>query len=172
MILIGNIISFAASIFMMLSCVVKDRKKIFHLQFLQCALLAVSSWFFVSYSGIVANAVAAMRNLTVAQNKFTKKMALLFLVLSVVFGLLFNNRGFIGLLPMIANVQFAVCCYLFTGIKGTKISIWFNVLLWILYSFLIMDFSTALSDTIVLIINTATIINLCKDEKAHTSKLC
>lgn len=102
------------------SCIVKDRKKIFHLQFLQCVLLAISSWFFVSYSGIVANAVAALRNLTVAQNKFTKKTAMIFLILSVILGLSFNNRGCIGLLPMIANVQFAVCCYAFTGVIGTN----------------------------------------------------
>jgi len=48
-ILIGNIISFAAAVFLAVSCVVKDRKQVFILQFMNCAVLALASYFFGSY---------------------------------------------------------------------------------------------------------------------------
>lgn len=165
MILVGNIISFMAALFMVVSCVVKDRSKVFQLQFIQCILLAISSWFFTSYAGIVANLIASSRNLVISKGKFTKKIACVFLIVSIFFGTMFNNKGFIGLLPMVANVQFAVCCYLFTGLKETKYSIWLNVLIWIIYSFAVLDFSTGISDSIVLVVNTISIINLHKEEK-------
>lgn len=165
MILVGNIISLIAALFMAISCVIKDRSKVFHLQFLQCLLLAISSWFFSSYAGIVANLIASARNLVISKNKFTKSVAVLFLILSIIFGTIFNNRGFIGLLPMLANVQFAICCYMFTGLKETKYSIGFNVFIWIVYSFAILDFSTAISDIVVFIINMISIITLHKEDK-------
>lgn len=166
MIIIGNLISLIAALFMMASCIVKERSRVFRLQFLQCLLLAVSSWFFSSYSGIAANIVSGLRNLVVASGKFTKRMVLVFLLLSVGMGVLFNNRGYIGLLPVIANIQFAVCSYWFTSLTGTRYSIWVNVLLWIIYSFAIMDISTAVSDSAVLILNTVSIVQLHKKRKA------
>lgn len=165
MVLVGNVISFIAALFMAVSCVVKERSNVFHLQFIQCVLLAVSSWFFMSNAGIVANLIASVRNLLISKGKFTKTVAVGILIISVIFGTVFNNRGIIGLLPMLANIQFAVCCYFFTGLKGTKYSIWVNVLIWIIYSFLVMDFSTGISDSIILIITTITIVNLHKEEK-------
>ena len=45
-ILIGNIISFTGAVFLAVSCVVKSRKQIFVLQFLNCAFLAVASYFY------------------------------------------------------------------------------------------------------------------------------
>lgn len=163
-IIIGNIISLIAAFFMVASCITKIRSKVFYLQFMQCALLSVSSYFLGSYAGIVASLVSAIRSLVVAKGYFNKHMMQLFLVVSVGLGLIVNNRGFIGLLPMIANVQFALCCYLFTSIKGTRYSIWINLILWITYSFMVLDFSTAICDCIVFIVNTITLIKMKKEE--------
>lgn len=171
MILIGNLISFIAACFMMSSCLSKDRTKVFHLQFIQCVLLSIASWFFSSYSGIVANVISGIRNLIVSKDKFTKKMVFIFLLLSVIFGTLFNNRGVIGCLPMIANIQFALCCYLFPTVLATKYSIWVNVLIWIVYSFYVSDYATAISDTIILFINTISIIKLHQEARAFVETM-
>lgn len=167
---IGNIISFIAAFFMVASCITRKRSNVFYLQFMQCMLLSVSSYFLGSYAGIVACVVSALRSLVVAKGYFSKQIMQLFLIVSLVLGVLVNNRGFLGLLPMIANVQFAVCCYMFTSVKGTKYSIWFNLILWIIYSFMILDFSTAICDCVVFIVNTVTIIKLLKEESGTKHK--
>lgn len=165
---IANGISTLASLFMIASCITKHRERVFHLQFIQCILLSISSYFLSSYSGIAANLVSGFRNLAVAKGYFSKRMMIFFLVISLGLGLAVNNRGWIGLLPMIANLQFALCSYACTSLKGTKLSIWVNVVIWILYSFLVMDIATGISDTIVLIINTITIIRISiKEKKEH-----
>lgn len=162
---IANGISTVASLFMVASCITKQRERVFHLQFIQCMLLSISSYFLSSYSGIAANLVSGFRNLAVAKGHFTKRMMMFFLILSLCLGLVVNNRDWIGLLPMIANLQFALCSYACTSLKGTKLSIWVNVVIWIVYSFLVMDIATGISDTVVLIINTITILRLSIQEK-------
>lgn len=169
-IVVGNIISLIAAFFMIVSCVTKVRSRVFYLQFIQCVMLSVSSYCLGSYAGIVACLVSAMRSLVVAKGYFNKHMMQLFLLISVGLGIAVNNRGVIGLLPMIANVQFTLCCYLFTSIKGTRYSIWVNLILWITYSFMVLDFSTAICDCVVLIINTITIIKMKKEEISNRKK--
>ena len=166
-IIIGNCISFGAALFMVASCIVKQRHRVFQLQFIQCMLLTVASYFFQSYSGLIANFISGIRNILVAKGWFTKRIMILFLLISIVLGFVFNNRGWIGLLPIIANIQFAICCYTFTSLLGTKYSIWVNVVLWIIYSFLIFDFATGISDSVVLIVNSISIwkIQFTKKEK-------
>ncbi len=157
-IIIGNIISFIAALFMMLSCIVNDRNRVFMLQFFNSFLLAVASWFFASYAGIAALLISSVRNYIVSKDKFTKNVMIIFLVMSVILGAAVNNRGFIGLIPIIATVQYTLCSYYVKGVKETRYSIWANLFMWIIYSFSILDFSTALSDLTTLIINTLSII--------------
>lgn len=169
-IIIGNCISFVAAIFMVASCMMKQRHRVFQMQFMQCMLLSVASYFFQSYAGLIANFVSGIRNITVAKGYFNKKVMIVFLLVSVLLGIAFNNRGWIGLIVVVANVQFALCCYFFTSLKGTRWSIWFNLVLWIVYSFLIADFATAISDSVVFIINSYMLCNIYRDEKRKGKK--
>ncbi len=79
-------------------------------------------------------------------------MMTVFLILTIVAGVLANTRGLVGLLPVFATVEYTICCHYIVGEKATKCSIFVNVLLWVIYSFLICDLSTAVSDTIVLLL--------------------
>ncbi|RGD74112.1 YgjV family protein [Anaerofustis stercorihominis] len=157
-IIIGNIISFIAALFMISSCIVNDRSRVFMLQFFNSFLLGIASWFFASYAGIAALLISSVRNFIVSKDKFTKNVMIVFLILSVTLGVAVNNRGFIGLIPIIATVQYTLCSYYVKGVKETRYSIWANLFMWIVYSFSILDFSTALSDSTTLIINTISII--------------
>lgn len=152
LLIIGNGISFVAAIFMVASCVVKRKRTIFLCQFLECALLAVASVFFGSLAGMATLVLSAIRNLLVANDRYTKPMMTVFLILTIVAGVLANTRGLVGLLPVFATVEYTICCHYIVGEKATKCSIFVNVLLWVIYSFLICDLSTAVSDTIVLLL--------------------
>ncbi len=159
-ILLGNIISFFSALCMIFSCCSKDIKKVFIYQFGECFLLAVASCFFGTYSAVITLLLCALRNILIAYKKFTKPLMIIFLILVSISGLLVNNRGIIGLLPVIATIEYTLCCYLITDLKGTKISILINLLIWIIYSFIVLDFSTAISDSVIAIIDIFAIIKL------------
>lgn len=165
MLLIGNFISFIAAIFMIASCIVKEKEQIFIYQFLECMLLAFSSIFFGSISGVTTLVCSAGRNLLVAKNKFTKMAMYLFVVLTFTTGMIANTKGIIGLLPIIATIEYTICCHYIKGVTATKYSIFVNVFIWIIYSFAIYDFSTGITDVIVLIIDTFAIIKIHLDNR-------
>lgn len=162
-ILIGNIISFAAAIFLAVSCVVKSRKQIFILQFMNCAVLAVASYFFGSYAAITTLALCCIRNIFIMKDKFSVPVMTVILILVIACGILTNNRGIIGLLPVIATVEYTICCHYITDVGKTRISILVNEAIWIIYSFLVLDFSTAITDIIVV---TVDIVSIAKGAKA------
>lgn len=169
-IIIGNIISLVAALFLAASCLVKNKRGIFLCQFMECVLLAISSVFFGSLAGTTTLLLSAVRNLIVARERYTKQMMYIFLVLTIVAGILANSRGLLGLMPVIATVEYTICCYYITGIKAIRCSIFVNMAIWIVYSFLILDFSTAISDSIILIVDLAAIVKMHRSEKALLSE--
>ena len=165
MILIGNIISFAAAVCMLWSTFSRSRKNIFLLQFFECVLLAVANVFFGSYAGVAVLLLSAARNLLVAKGLYTKPVMGVCILLTVVLSFLTNNRGFLGLVPMLATLQYTVCSLFVTSVKGTRLSILINTLFWVAYSFLIRDYSTALSDSAVLLFTAFNLVRIVHEER-------
>ena len=58
-IIIGNIISFFASIALILSCIVNDKREAYRYQVIEALILTVSSAFFLSWTGILTMLIAA-----------------------------------------------------------------------------------------------------------------
>ena len=170
MILIGNIISFAAAVCMLWSTFSGTRKNIFLLQFFECALLAIATVFFGVYAGVAVLLLSAVRNLLVAKGLYTRPIMLVCLALTVILSLLANNRGFLGLIPMFATLQYTLCSHFVQSVKGTRLSILVNTLFWVVYSFLIRDFSTAVSDSVVLVFTAVNLVRILKSESAPVSE--
>ena len=159
-ILLGNLISLSAACFMAASCLARDNRRVFFYQFMECAILAVSSVVFGSLSGALTMALSAARNLITSRGKLTRPLTLFFFLTAVMGGLMINTRGAVGLLPVIATAEYTVCSYCIRSVKGTKYSIFVNVLFWVVYSFLILDFSASISDSVILCIDGAAILRM------------
>ena len=69
---------------------------------------------------------SAIRDLLVANDRYTKPMMTVFLILTIVAGVLANTRGLVGLLPVFATVEYTICCHYIVGEKATKCSIFVN----------------------------------------------
>lgn len=159
-IIVGNGISFVAGIFLIVSYYVNDVKKAYKYQFLNAFVLTISSVFFLSWTGVTTLAIASARNAMVYKERLTLNWTIFFLIISVVSGVLVNSRGFIGLLPVIAIVQITICNYLLKSIKSIKLSFIINSLLYIVYFFAILDFTSAAAEIITVAIGTISLIKL------------
>lgn len=159
-IIVGNGISFVAGIFLIVSYYVNDVKKAYKYQFLNAFVLTISSIFFLSWTGVTTLAIASARNAMVYKERLTLNWTIFFMIISVVSGVLVNSRGFIGLLPVIAIVQITICNYLLKSIKSIKLSFIINSLLYIVYFFAILDFTSAAAEIITVAIGTISLIKL------------
>ena len=159
-IIIGNFISLIAGIFIILSMWVNDEKQAYKYQFLNAFILMISSVFFLSWTGVTTMAIAAARNALVYKDKLTFKLTIFFIVISVVLGFLINTMGIVGWLPIIAIVQITLCNYYLKTIKSIKTGFIVNSAIYIVYFLAILDFSSAVIETITALIGVVALVKL------------
>ena len=159
-IVIGNIISLIAGVFIILSMWVNDEKKAYLYQFLNAFILIISSVFFFSWTGVTTMAIAATRNMMVYKDRLTLRWTVFFIVISVVLGLMVNTMGFVGLLPIIAIIQITLCNYYLKTIKSIKTSFIVNSAIYIVYFLAILDFSSAAIESVTALIGVVALFKL------------
>lgn len=121
-IMIGNVISLIAGIFVILSLCVNNDKKAYKYQIINAAILVISSFFFESMVGAVIMAVITIRLYLVYTDRLTFKLTIFFLILAVVMGVAVNTVGWIGLIPIIATIQITICNFAYKDIRWIKLS--------------------------------------------------
>ena len=168
-IVIGNVISLIAGIFIILSMWVNDEKQAYKYQFLNAFILMISSVFFFSWTGVTTMAIAASRNAMVYKDKltfnWTVNWTIFFIVISVVLGLLVNTLGFIGLLPIIAIIQITLCNYYLKTIKTIKMGFILNSAIYIIYFLAILDFASAAIESFTALVGVVALIRLIRSER-------
>lgn len=146
--LIGNMISFAGACFTLLSAWSRDRKRIYLYQAGQCLLLAVANVFFASVSGVTTYALCTVRNCLLACDGFTARRCALFVVAVAALGLYANNRGLVGLLPIVTTVLYTAGCFYAKRTKAIKLNMIVNLVLWAAYDLLVGDYVSAVVDSV------------------------
>ena len=164
-IIIGNIISFVAAVLLGLSCWSRNHKRVFIYQLAENLIYSISSIVFGSYSAAVSTLLSAARSLLIVKGRYTKNCMYFFVASTGIFGLITNTKGLIGLLPVIATVQFTYGSYRFTDIKGIKWMFIINLILWDIYAFWIKDFSSAIAWAITLAVTVVSLVKICVKER-------
>ena len=164
-ILLGNLISFFASLALTAGCLMKDPKKVYGMQVTENVILIVSSACFGSWSGISTLLVSTVRNILLVKGMFDKRMMYLFMILVTGCGLAVNNKGLIGLLPVLATVILTVCNYYAREIMAIKWSLFINIVLWAIYFFAILDVVSGITQVVIAVVTIASIFQLRLERK-------
>ena len=146
--LIGNIISFFAACFTFASAWSRDRRRIYLYQAAQCLLMAVANVFFVSFSGVTTFVLCTLRNLLLARDRFTARLCVFFVAAVALLGIAANNRGLIGLLPVVTTAVYTIGCFYARRERAVKLNIFVNLALWSVYNFLILDLVSGVVDSV------------------------
>lgn len=158
-IIIGNIIALIASLLMVYSGVIKQRKKILYIQTVQIGMSVISNIILGGITGAIINALSCVRNILCYKNKLNLKEKIIITVLAIIFSIVFNNLGFIGILPLISTIVYLWLMNIEDVIKF-KILIIFTMLLWCVYDFYIKSYSSAVFDFMNIVANIVSIIQL------------
>ena len=164
-ILIGNLISAAASVFLAVSCVVNDKRKAYFCQMMESVLLVVSSVFFLAWVRLITQALAVGRNWLVMNDKFTVRLMWIFTIVCTAIALAINTEGWLGLMPIAATIQLTLCNYYCRSLKATKWGFLVNVLIWGTYSFLIWDFAYGAANAAIALAGGWSLWKLYREEK-------
>lgn len=169
-VLLGNACSLGAMGTDTIASSRKSAKAMLLIQCLSQLLLGIGTLLLKGYSAVVQNGVSILRNLRAASNKGGKWLEWVFLALAVSFGLYFNNLGLIGLLPVIANVEYSLTIYFF-GDDEIKLKIAYLIcnLLFATFNGVILNFIGAASNVFVAIATGIFLFREWKQKKQNKS---
>lgn len=121
-IIIGNICSIGAMVTDSISGTRKKHREILAVQ------ISAGSIILKGYSSTAQSLVAILRNLAAMKGVRHKAVEWALILLGVALGILWNNRGLLGWLPIAANLEYSVAVFRFSKTeRGLKLSLpqWF-----------------------------------------------
>ena len=165
---IGNIIALIGSVLLICTGLLSKKKHIVFVQSIQILCFVISNLVLKGFSGVVINSLSFFRNIFAYKEKLTNPIKICFIVVAAFLCIIFNNKGIIGFLPLIS-----MCLY--TWFMTTKDIIKFKylmitiTLLWGIYDFYIMSYTSALVDFITVGCNLISFAYT-KNEKTKVNK--
>lgn len=162
--ILGNLCTLLAMGFNALSSTRKTPKGVLLTQNISQGIYAVSAIVLSGYSAAVQNVVSIIRNLVATRKKNNKFVEWLLVTLGVVLGIAFNNRSWVGLLPVVGNLQYTLAIFKFKD-DERKIKFFFllSVVAFVIFNFAIRNYVGVVSDLIVIV--TTSIMLLRKENK-------
>lgn len=155
----GNLSSLVAAIWDMLSSSRKKPRDILLLQSVGQFFYGLTGIILKGYSATVQNAICIIRNLATAYRFNSKLLEWALVIIGVVLGLVCNNLAFIGLLPILANLEYTLIMFRFpnnTVILKSAFAV--NVLLYTIFNFAISNYVGAIADAVLVIVTLAFVI--------------
>lgn len=162
-IIIGNIIALIASIIMVYSGYLKEKKKILYIQTIQIGLSVLSNIVLGGITGAIINAISCVRNILCYKEKLNNTSKIILIALATILSLCFNNLGTIGLLPLISTITYIMLMNMKNVIKF-KYLIIFTMILWFFYDLYIKSYTSACFDVMCIITNVGSIIQMNKQK--------
>lgn len=163
-VIVGNVCSLCAMVTDSISAAQKKKSRILGIQIFSQFFYAAGSIILKGYSSTVQNAVAVLRNLAAIKNVKSRVIEWILILLGVVLGVVFNNRGLLGWLPIIANAEYSVCMFRFKeSVTGLKLSLIVNVIMYGVFNLLILNYVGALACMTVCV---TTVIALIRERRS------
>ncbi len=155
----ANVFSGLAALFLILSTLSESREKIYFYQLFECVLLIVAQILFREPSAAVVLALSALRNFLLWRKSYDFTAAFIIFITILVTAIPLSEGSAVSLLPMAATLIYTVTTYKAKSFVYIKVSLFINLLIWIVYSFMIFDVSTFLINIVSLILNSVSLFN-------------
>ena len=157
--ILGNFFSLLAMVSDSFSSSRKTVRSMLLVQCLGLFFFAVSSICLKGYSAAVQNVVSIFRNLLASSKYQSKKLEWFMVGLAVVLGLLFNNLGLIGALPVIGNLEYTLAMFRFRDNERVlKFAFLVNICLYAVFNLVIMNFVGLIANIVVVSVTASYLI--------------
>lgn len=158
-IIIGNVCSLCAMVTDSISATRKKTNEMLGIQIISQFFYGAGSIILKGYSSTAQNVVAVLRNLAAIKQVKSKFIGWGLVVLSVVLGVAFNNRGVLGWLPIVANLQYSIVIFLCkdNGV-ALKLSYLVSLLMYAVFCYVILNYVGVAANLIVAVTTTVSLI--------------
>lgn len=131
--IMGEILSALSALCLAYSTFCKSKKDMVLWQAANAGFYCLSNIFLGGYSAVVVNVLTITRNLLTAKGKLRHWMTIVICVLMSIIGIVFNNRGWLGILPITASVSYTILMYAVKEIQGMRLAVVSNMAQWAIF---------------------------------------
>ena len=162
-VIIGNLFSLCAMVSDSVSGTRKKHSEIMAVQIVSQFFYAASSIALKGYSSTAQNVVAVFRNLAAMKNVKSKVLEWALILAGVALGIAFNNRGLLGWLPIIANLEYSISVFrLKDNERALKLTFIVNMVMYAVFSVVIMNYVGAVSCTVIAVTTALSLLRMNK----------
>lgn len=164
--IIGNIIALIATSASIMLGFIKSREKIIFIQVIQSIFFTISNFILGSFTGIIINLINILRNWLCYKDKLTNCAILIITIISIFLTLMFNNLGFVGLLPLFSNIVYTFLMNTKDNLKF-KLLVLFTMIPWAIHDIFIKSYTSAFFDIATTISCSFCAYQIYKDKKLN-----
>ena len=158
--LLGNGCSLLATLSNMFASTRRTARGVLLVQSLGQVFYFLCAIFLKGYSGAVQNAMSIVRNFVAMGKKQCKWIEWALIVGGVVLGVVFNNRGLAGWLPILGNLEYSLAVFRYRdNQRMLKVALIVSLMIFIAFNVVIGNFVGVVADTVVIV---TTLIDLWK----------
>lgn len=147
--IIGNIFSLLSAICLAVSVIKKSKRDLIWWQIIDVIFCILSNIALYTYSALTTNSISLIRNILAYKNKLNKNITWILLILCVIAGLCANNRGIIGLFPIIASASYTIFMFITKNEQQMRWALVSNLILWFVHDAYVQAYPSALTDLIL-----------------------
>ena len=145
----------------------KTTKSLLLWQITEVMFCILSNIALVTYSTLTTNLIALIRDTLAYKNKLGKIATFILMVLCIIFGLMANNRGFIGFFPIVASLVYTLFLYATKNEQQIRFALIINLMLWFVHDFCVGAYPSAVMDVGL---SAWTLLNIFKNVKTRHGK--
>lgn len=143
---IGNIFSLLSVICIAVSVIKKNKNDLIWWQIIDVIFCILSNIALYTYAALTTNSIALIRNILAYKNKLSKKLTFILVVLCIIAGLWANNRGIIGLFPIIASSSYTILMHTTNNEQQMRYALISNLMLWFVHDIYVQAYPSAITD--------------------------
>ncbi len=148
-VLIANILMIIGEAILFVASSRKNKRDILSLQIVSMIIMGFSSYLLKGYSAIVMDVIAITRNILSIKGVGSRYLSYGFIAMAIIFGILFNNNGIFGYLPIIANVtQSVFILNSKASVRQIRFACAFSSACWTIYNIFIKGYAGAVTNLI------------------------
>ncbi len=165
--IIGNIFSLLSAICIAVSVIKKNKNDLIWWQIIDVIFCILSNIALYTYAALTTNTVSLIRNILAYKNKLNKKLTFILVVLCIIAGLWANNRGIIGLFPIIASASYTILMYTTRNEQQMRYALVSNLVLWFIHDFYVQAYPSAIMD---MVLSLWTVLQIFQNRNKFTDK--
>ena len=140
-VLFANILTLIAQLVSFYASTRKNKNQVLFFQNIFLLIISVASYLLKGYSAIITNVVCVIRNCLSMRGISSRWITYGLILFSVIFGTIVNRNGYLGYLPILANIiQTLAVLNEKAGVRRVKISFGIACLLWTAFNWSIKSY--------------------------------